>query len=270
MGKHRNKHRNAPGVVMTPAEVPEPATEQVEQEAVAEEQSPGDPIASGETIEDVIAKTMAQKGEQVEAEPETSEPDAEESGTTSVPVKHYKEPARKVMSEELLPTRLTPAQKCVMSQSQLHTPAGLKLLDMFKEYEAAMSIKTTDRYEHAKRAKMLYAIVQQACPYKLKNTQVGKDLVMIFFDQLMKGWGKIYTDSTIFRLDYSLGQPAAIDKMDIFTSAIIQLIEAATGESDHISFQNDRLAKVIDSPAVMTAVENLRIGIEKRLAQKKK
>lgn len=275
MGKHRNKHRNTPGVVMTPDEVPEPATEQVEQEAVAEEQSPGDPIAPGETIEDVIAKTMAQKGEQVEAteqeaEPETSEPDAEESGTTSVPVKHYKEPARKVMSEELLPTRLTPAQKCVMSQSQLHTPAGLKLLDMFKEYEAAMSIKTTDRYEHAKRAKMLYAIVQQACPYKLKNTQVGKDLVMIFFDQLMKGWGKIYTDSTIFRLDYSLGQPAAIDKMDIFTSAIIQLIEAATGESDHISFQNDRLAKVIDSPAVMTAVENLRIGIEKRLAQKKK
>lgn len=269
MGKNRNRHRNAPGVVMTPAEVPEPVTEQVEQAAPAEEQVPG------ETIEDVIAKTMAQKGEQVEAteqetEPETSEPDAEESGTTSVPVKHYKEPARKVMSEELLPTRLTPAQKCVMSQSQLHTPAGLKLLDMFKEYEAAMSIKTTDRYEHAKRAKMLYAIVQQACPYKLKNTQVGKDLVMIFFDQLMKGWGKIYTDSTIFRLDYSLGQPAAIDKMDIFTSAIIQLIEAATGESDHIAFQNDRLAKVIDSPAVMTAVENLRIGIEKRLAQKKK
>ena len=259
--RNRNRNRNentAPGVVMTPAQVPE--------ETVAETESPTAEQQEGESsVEDVIAQALSQPSipppKEEELAPEPAKP---------VPVvKQYKEPKRKVMSEDLFPSKLSPMQKCVMSQQQLHTPAGLKLLEMFKEYEAAMSIKTTDRYEHAKRAKMLSAIVQQACPYKLKNTQVGKDLVKIFFDKLMQGWGKIYTDSTMFRLDYSLGNPAAIDKMDIFCQAMIQLVEAATGECDHIAFMNDRLAKIVDSPAVMTAIENLRTGIEKRILQQK-
>ena len=265
MGKQRNRHnrqsgQNFPGVSMTPAPVPEEGASEQTAEDTAEEQYP--------SVEEVVAQAMetpvAEEAPAQEAEaPEEPEPAPAE-------IKYYKEPKRKVMSEDLFPTKLSPMQKCVMTPQQLHTPPGLKLLDMFKEYEAAMSVRTTDRKEHAKRARMLSAIVQQTCPYKLKNTQIGKDLVMIFFDQLMKGWGKIYTDSTMFRLDYSLGQPAVIDKMDIFCQAMIQLVEAATGESDHIAFQSDRLAQVIDSPAVMTAIENLRAGIEKRILQQKR
>jgi len=273
--KNRNKNRqNAPGVVMTPSQ---PDTGTVTE---PEETSP---VEGEETsLEDVFAQAMENKEETTpakEAEAPAEEvpaveeqPSAPPDGPTpsAIEIKQIKLPARKVMAEDLLPTKISPMQRCVMSQAQLHTPAGLKLLEMFKEYKTAMSVKTTDRYEHSKRAKMLAAIVQQTCPYKLKNTQVGKDLVMIFFNELMEGWGKIYTDSSIFRLDYSLGNPAVIDKMDIFTGAMIQLVEAATGASDHIAFMNDRLAKIIDSPAVMTAIENLRVGIEKRLAQKRK
>ena len=261
MGK-RNRNRgnqNFPGINMTPA--PEKPVETVTESPVevAEERPQ-------ESVESVVAQALETPAPVVV----DTTPPADEPKPAAPEVKQFRVPSIKVMSEDLLPTKLSPMQKCVMSAQQLHTPAGLKLLDMFKEYEAAMSVRTTDRAEHAKRARMLSAIVQQTCPYKLKNTQVGKDLVMIFFDQLMKGWGKIYTDSSMFRLDYSLGNPAVIDKMDIFCQAMIQLVEAATGESDHIAFMNDRLAQVIDSPAVMTAVENLRIGIEKRILQQKR
>ena len=261
MGKrNRNKNKevqNFPGVSMTPAPVDTVETVTESPVEVAEEQPQ-------ESVESVVAQALESPVRvATEVAPE------EEPKPAEAVVKQFHVPSRKVMSEDLLPTKLSPMQKCIMSAQQLHTPAGLKLLDMFKEYEAAMSVRTTDRAEHAKRIRMLSAIVQQACPYKLKNTQVGKDLVRIFFDQLMKGWGTIYKDSTMFRLDYSLGNPAVIDKMDIFTQAMIQLVEAATGESDHIAFMNDRLAKVIDSPAVMTAIENLRIGIEKRILQQK-
>lgn len=264
MGK-RNKHKNnnnAPGVVMTPAEPEETATEQLESEPVETQETP--------SVESVVAQALG--GDQPPSEEETPPPPTEAPAPEPETAgKQYKVPKTKVMSGELLSkAKLSAMQRCAMSQNQKHTPPGLKLLDMFKEYEAAMSVRTTDRKEHAKRARMLSAIVQQTCPYKLQNTQVGKDLVMIFFDQLMKGWGTIYSDSTVFRLDYSLGQPAVIDKMDIFVQAMIQLVEAATGESDHIAFMNDRLAQVIDSPAVMTAVENLRIGIEKRILQRNK
>ena len=273
--RNRNKNKQfAPGVVMTPAQPAETVTEPEEGVEVAEE---GEETAAT-SVEDVIAQAMEPKDQEQPKEetpppPEEppKEPDTVTPAATAIETKQYKIPARKVMAEDLMPgAKLSPMQRCVMSPQQLHTPPGLKLLEMFKEYKEAMNIKTTDRYEHAKRAKMLSAIVQQTCPYKLKNTQVGKDLVMIFFNELMQGWGKIFTDSTMFRLDYSLGNPAQIDKMDIFTSAMIQLVEAATGASDHIAFQNDRLAQVIDSPAVMTAVENLRVGIEKRILQRKK
>jgi len=274
MGKrNKNKHRKL-DVENTPASAEETAAEQpVDTQEPVEEQEPTDEGTG--TVEEVIAQAL--EAPAAEAEPKAEEvpqPKEEEAppppGPAPVETKQFKIPTRKVMADELLPSRLSPMQKCVMSPNQLHTPAGLKLLEMFKEYEAAMSVRTTDRAEHAKRARMLSNIVQQTCPFKLKNTQVGKDLVMIFFDQLMKGWGTIYTDSSIFRLDYSLGNPAVIDKMDIFVQAMIQLVEAATGNADHIAFQNDRLAKIIDSPSVMTAIENLRIGIEKRLAQQKK
>lgn len=266
--RNRNKNKgvqNFPGVDTAPA--PEKPVETVtEPETPVAEEQPED------SVESVVAQALEAPTPAVQVPPPVKEepPVVEAPKPPPAPVKQYHVPPKKVMSEDLLlGAKLSPMQKCVMSQSQLHTPPGLKLLDMFKEYESAMSVPTTDRAEHAKRARMLSAIVQQTCPFKLKNTQVGKDLVRIFFDQLMKNWGKIYTDSTMFRLDYSLGNPAVIDKMDIFCQAMIQLVEAATGESDHIAFQNDRLAKVIDSPAVMTAVENLRAGIEKRILQKK-
>lgn len=276
MGKrNKNKHRKQ-DAVSTPASAEETAANQpVDTQEEMDDESV-DECCSG-SVEEVIAQALEtpaaeSKPEVVEEppQPKVEEAPAAKPEPAPVEVKQFKIPKRKVMADEFLPSRLSPMQKCVMSAQQLHTPAGLKLLDMFKEYEAAMSVRTTDRAEHAKRARMLSNIVQQTCPYKLKNTQVGKDLVMIFFDQLMKGWGKIYTDSSIFRLDYSLGNPAVIDKMDIFVQAMIQLVEAATGNADHIAFQNDRLAKIIDSPSVMTAIENLRIGIEKRLAQQKK
>ena len=254
--KNKQDVQASPGVVMTKAEPEEAVTEQPAPEAEKQEES---------TVEQVVAQAMEETAP--EAEPPKEEAPLPPPDPAPAVIRQFRVPKKQVMSEDLYPTKINPMLKCTMSPAQLHTAPGLKLIEMFNEYEAAMSVRTKDHKENERRFKMLSAIVQQTCPYKLKNPQVGKDLVSIFFDRLMKGWGTIYTDNTIFRLDYTLNNPIAIDKTDIFVGAMIQLVEAASGESDHIAFVNDRLAKVIDSPAVMTAIENLRVGIEKRILQ---
>ena len=137
--RNRNKNKEVqsfPGVDTAPAPV-EPEETVTEPEIPVAEEQPAD------SVESVVAQALEAPA------PEPPPPVKEEPPAATV--KQYHVPPKKVMSEDLLlGAKLSPMQKCVMSQSQLHTPPGLKLLDMFKEYEAAMSVRTTDRAEHAK------------------------------------------------------------------------------------------------------------------------
>ena len=269
--KHKNKNRVQD--TMTPVATA-PDTEATIEDMFAESLSPSEDTSTEET--------QSSEAVELEAPVESEEKPVEqpklvaESAAKPEPVvsagKQLKVPTEKTTASELSNSRLSAMQRNAMANKQVtHTPAGLKLLNLFEEYKGKMSIKTNNRDELRDRIMILHRIVQTACPRKLTNRQVGADLIGILFDQLVSNWGTLFTDSNMFRLDYSLpGGPADIDKLNIFIEAMIQLVEAATGETDHIAFINERLQQVIDSEAIMIAIQNLRTGIEKRIAQRQK
>ena len=269
--KHKNKNRVQD--TMTPVATA-PDTEATIEDMFAESLSPSENASTEEM--------QSQEAVELEAPVESEEKPVEqpklvaESAAKPEPVisagKQLKVPTEKTTASELSNSRLSAMQRNAMTNKQVtHTPAGLKLLNLFEEYKGKMSIKTNNRDELRDRIMILHRIVQTACPRKLTNRQVGADLIGILFDQLVSNWGTLFTDSNMFRLDYSLpGGPADIDKLNIFIEAMIQLVEAATGETDRIAFINERLQQVIDSEAIMIAIQNLRTGIEKRIAQRQK
>lgn len=269
--KHKNKNRVQD--TMTPVATA-PDTEATIEDMFAESLSPSE-NASTEEMQSQEAVELEAPVESEEKPVEQPKPVAE-SAAKPEPVisagKQLKVPTEKTTASELSNSRLSAMQRNAMANKQVtHTPAGLKLLNLFEEYKGKMSIKTNNRDELRDRIMILHRIVQTACPRKLTNRQVGADLIGILFDQLVSNWGTLFTDSNMFRLDYSLpGGPADIDKLNIFIEAMIQLVEAATGETDHIAFINERLQQVIDSEAIMIAIQNLRTGIEKRIAQRQK
>lgn len=269
--KHKNKNRVQD--TMTPVATA-PDTEATIEDMFAESLSPSE-NASTEEVQSQEAVELEAPVESEEKPVEQPKPVAESAAKPEPVVsagKQLKVPTEKTTASELSNSRLSAMQRNAMANKQVtHTPAGLKLLNLFEEYKGKMSIKTNNRDELRDRIMILHRIVQTACPRKLTNRQVGADLIGILFDQLVSNWGTLFTDSNMFRLDYSLpGGPADIDKLNIFIEAMIQLVEAATGETDHIAFINERLQQVIDSEAIMIAIQNLRTGIEKRIAQRQK
>jgi len=83
------------------------------------------------------------------------------------------------------------------------------------------------------------------------------------FKRLVQGYGTMFKESTLLKADYRLPTPTDSMKFDAFYSSMYQLVEAAkTGAK--IRFNNNALSKVLQSPAAMVAITNIRRRLEAR------
>lgn len=269
------------------------AVKATQEEVLVNEQKPQVPeIESDKTeeLEEVLEEEVAEKRDQ------------DEEATQETPVPVIKEPEEElvvaespVAEEEVkvaepvkpTPAVVTPVAKPVatkasdvlpkpgglirrrMNTNGRHTPEGVRLIKMLEDWRTEMTSGREDRAALMNRMNMLKNIVNTACPSTPKPDNVGADLVRIVFDEFMANYGKAYDDSTIFRLDYKLGEPAQIDKINMFISAITQLVDAASGRTENIVFDSGRLGLVLKNRSVVAAIVRLREGIERRISQQK-
>lgn len=289
MSKHNKHNQNRPQNV-EPAKadaVQAPAPESVE-DLLDAATSPAEAPA-----EEVIANTATPQPEEAPAAPEKpAEPEVIKELDAPQPAQPKVEPPKPVApaqpaavvnppikkgnagvtAEDVYPSVSPTFKKLVNIPSREHTPAGRRLKQMFDEYKAMMAVPTNDKMELKKRVMKLYQVMSIGCPASLSDAIVAQDLVRVAFDCLVEGWGTVYKDSNMFCLDYTLpGGPAAIDKLNMYWQAMIQLVEGAV-EQERIMFDVDRLGIVIKNPIVTSAIAKMKANIlerNKNLAENK-
>lgn len=148
---------------------------------------------------------------------------------------------------------------------KMHTPAGRQLIRMFDEYkEICANARKDDEQSMIKAAYKLYDIMVICCPRNgNKNAAYYAELINIVFKKLTQGYGSLFKDSTLFRMDYRLPTPTDSLKFDTFYSAMYQLVAyAKTGAP--ITFNNNAVGKVLASTSAHNAIINLRRRLEGR------
>ena len=148
---------------------------------------------------------------------------------------------------------------------KMHTPAGRQLIRMFDEYkEICANARKDDEQSMIKAAYKLYDIMVICCPRNgNKNAAYYAELINIVFKKLTQGYGSLFKDSTLFRMDYRLPTPTDSLKFDTFYSAMYQLVAyAKTGAP--ITFNNNAVGKVLASTSAHNAIINLRRRLESR------
>lgn len=233
-----------------------------------EETAPTAPAAE-ETQEAAPVEQTTQVSEEPTTPAEettTSEPaPTAEQVQEEVPQPKVNKHRRMIMSSELLSSgKGILARRRMAAMRGPQTQQGVRLAALFDEYEAMMRIKTDDIAALKKRIVKLQEIMNAACAIKNeKSIRVTEDLIRVVFDRFTLGWGTLYSEATIFKRDYRLNNPGAIDKLNAFWTAMIQLVEAST-EGEKIRFDSNALALVIDNKNVMTVIRRLRESIEQR------
>lgn len=145
----------------------------------------------------------------------------------------------------------------------MHTPAGRQLIRMFDEYkEICSKARKDDEQSMIKAAYKLYDIMVICCPRNgNKNAAYYAELINIVFKKLTQGYGSLFKDSTLFRMDYRLPTPTDSMKFDTFYMAMYQLVSyAKTGAP--ITFNNNAVGKVLMSTSALNAIVNLRRRLE--------
>ena len=140
----------------------------------------------------------------------------------------------------------------------MHTPAGRQLIRMFDEYkEICAKARKDDAYK-------LYDIMVICCPRNgNKNAAYYAELINIVFKKLTRGYGSLFKDSTLFRMDYRLPTPTDSMKFDTFYMAMYQLVSyAKTGAP--ITFNNNAVGKVLMSTSALNAIVSLRRRLESK------
>lgn len=172
----------------------------------------------------------------------------------------------KFMAEDVFPSR---------SQMQInagipakHTAVGDKLIKFLDEYDAMIAVPTTNKLECKHRVMKLYQALQTACPTAEMHQVTANDVTRIVFDRFMKNWGTLYNDGNLFRLDYSLpGGGPSVDKLNMYFTAILELVQAARDPQKRIMFDNGRLGSVLKNTSVLNAIVRLKDGITRRQRQ---
>ena len=147
----------------------------------------------------------------------------------------------------------------------MHTPAGRQLIRMFDEYkEICAKARKDDEQSMIKAAYKLYDIMVICCPRNgNKNAAYYAELINIVFKKLTQGYGSLFKDSTLFRMDYRLPTPTDSMKFDTFYMAMYQLVSyAKTGAP--ITFNNNAVGKVLMSTSALNAIVNLRRRLESK------
>lgn len=236
----------------------EPAAEQEpEVEAVAEQPAS---IATTTTETKPVAAPAPQ--EEVK-KPEVV--DLDKGAKTSAPSITFGRASKRTASDQ---TPNTKEVKSILSSVpedlRMHTAQGRQLIKMFDEYAAlCREARPDDGNAHAICARKLYDIMVICCPRGGYNGNANymNELIGIVFKRLVQGYGTLFKESTLLRADYRLPTPTDSMKFDAFYSSMYQLVECAkTGA--RIRFNNIALSKVLQSPAAMTVITNIRRRLE--------
>lgn len=267
--KHRHNHNAQPQQAPAVTAPSEGREEVVQQPVVQAEQ----PVAAPEVVppeppqQENVQTPPPQPVEEPKVTITPEEPASPKAdGSQPQPAK----PTRtKIMSSEILKPKV--ASGSVFQQRRAnnivngrHTIVGTRLLKTIDEYRTSMAVPTRDRDELARRIRKLQEIVNTACPTKELDLQTATDVVRIMFDEFMKNWGTIYTDSNIFLLGNTLkGTAYELDKLVIFVEAFVQMVEGAS-EKKKVLFDDTRLRKVLKNGSVVTAMCRIRDNINTR------
>ena len=155
--------------------------------------------------------------------------------------------------------------KGISDDLHMHTPAGRQLIRMFDEYkDICAAARKDDEQSMIKAAYKLYDIMVICCPRNgNQNAAYYAELINIVFKKLTQGYGSLFKDSTLFRMDYRLPTPQDSMKFDTFYTVMYQLVSyAKTGAP--ISFNNNAVGKVLQSTSALNAILNLRRRLEAR------
>ena len=155
--------------------------------------------------------------------------------------------------------------KGISDDLHMHTPAGRQLIRMFDEYkDICAAARKDDEQSMIKAAYKLYDIMVICCPRNgNQNAAYYAELINIVFKKLTQGYGSLFKDSTLFRMDYRLPTPQDSMKFDTFYTVMYQLVSyAKTGTP--ISFNNNAVGKVLQSTSALNAILNLRRRLEAR------
>lgn len=145
-----------------------------------------------------------------------------------------------------------------------HTALGEKVIKLFDEYNTRMSTPSEDRNENIMRIRMLKNIADTACPTTLLDNQTATDVARIVFEKLQQGWGKLYTENTIFRMGDSLkGTQNDLNKMQLFITAFTQMIDCVASKSK-ICFDDEKISSVLKNPNMAIAMIRIKDNINKR------
>ena len=215
-----------------------------------------------EVVAEQVVETVAEQKVE-EAQPEKAAATVENDIFTPVPPPNN---GVKLMAEDVFPSR---SQMMINAGIPAkHTAVGDRLVKFFDEYDAMVAAPTNDKLECKRRVMKLFQALQTACPAVEMHQNTANDVTRIVFDRFMKNWGTLYTDGNIFRLDYSLpGGGAAVDKLNMYFTAILELVHAARDPKKKITFDNNRLGSVLKNTSVLNAIVRMKDGITRRQNQ---
>jgi len=192
--------------------------------------------------------------------------DLEKTPPPSMPVIRYgRSKAKDAAASELAIKRGGQFMKELTEDPRMHTPAGRQLIQMLNEFEDLLTQSGRgELIKSQKSTRKLYDIMVACCPVQgsYASNYTG-ECIKILFNRMAKGYGKIYKESTLLRVDYTLPSPTDAMKFDSFYTAMYQLVEAAKS-GEHIRFNTTALSKVLQSPSAITAITGIRRRLEQR------
>lgn len=149
--------------------------------------------------------------------------------------------------------------------SKMHTATGMRLIKLFDDYEKMVATTPkTDVAGMKRAARKMYDIMCMVCPTTATaNRGVYRELINIVFERMIAGYGTIYDDAKLLRVDYSLPTPVDSMKFDAFWTAMYQLVEwAKTGR--RATFNSITLGRIIKSTEAMTVINDIRSNLASR------